>query len=710
MSRFATLALLLWFALSVERAAAQSSFGHEPLAAEPASELSPSRLAAGVRAYPAGVVRALLTLAEDPLLLRQLAEEPEFIGKPEGIYPPLDPRMLAAVRELQRVPELVLVAAAYPGELAALRRLYAEAPEGIELRIAELNARYDAARHTAARAWQMELERTPEALAAYQELITRFCRAQLAQYAEFPCVEVTRRDYYLACPPNELIMAYAQHGEAGAALAGVLDRWWREFSPHSVDERVLAARGPVESVGGSSAVIDMRGAQRAAMWRVPDRPADLPALLPVIMQPLQDQPLEAQMALAVAEHARLWAPSIVVEEAPELPAVADADEWRPPADVRDWPAVVQVPPDDVGAQGVVVEDWPAWEQAVVDMGLGLHDAPLMVDPVTTVNVHYFSGQPYFYSYPWTWPVLYSSYPWFHRDVVCGTHLGFGRHARVWHGGSRSRVYLDIGFGTKLYYDCPAPRPVRHVSRRHRYWTNYGAPYGGPYWRNYGAPYGGRSWRDYGAQYRDRPGRAPERPRSLVIRTPDRDSPRRGPLAPPAISGLGRRLEQERVPRSTGRIGPVERRGDSRGIDRPPRVTTPWRGERTQRDRGRAPALGGTRPMRSGAARQPNGVTVTPAPARQRSEAIQPRVRGATRGPSVRPGPTAGPTRTHQAPGSSIGRSRPRAERSSSAPTVRPASPDRRSHRVQASRPARSANRPEPAQTGVRSAGRSGSRR
>ena len=43
-----------------------------------AAAISPLRLAAGVREYPARVLRSLLQLADDPLILRQLADEPEL--------------------------------------------------------------------------------------------------------------------------------------------------------------------------------------------------------------------------------------------------------------------------------------------------------------------------------------------------------------------------------------------------------------------------------------------------------------------------------------------------------------------------------------------------------------------------------------------------------------------------------------------------------
>ncbi len=57
------------------------------------TEVSPDRLLAGVRAYPAGVLRALFEVSQQPLIMRQLAEEPDKLIKPETIYPPVSPEL-----------------------------------------------------------------------------------------------------------------------------------------------------------------------------------------------------------------------------------------------------------------------------------------------------------------------------------------------------------------------------------------------------------------------------------------------------------------------------------------------------------------------------------------------------------------------------------------------------------------------------------------
>jgi len=230
--------------------------------------VSPLRLAAGVREYPARILRSLLQVAEDPLVLRQLADEPDLLERPEDISPSVPAEMQAAIRELSVMPAIVAVSAERPEELRALRELYAEAPEEMEERILELRGAYDRAELGAAVAWQEALERDPAALEAYCELVTRFCKAQREAYKGYPCVQVLKREYYYACPPNEAVIFYAiEHAESSAAMQ-VIDQWWKTYAPYERDARILGgSMEPLEFEISPDSVAAMPPEQRASMWQ-----------------------------------------------------------------------------------------------------------------------------------------------------------------------------------------------------------------------------------------------------------------------------------------------------------------------------------------------------------------------------------------------------------------------------------------------------------
>ena len=345
---------------AVPALAQDSSIPSETASDEGAPAISVSRVAAGVREYPARVLRSLLQLAEDPLVLRQLADEPDLLERPEDVSPPVPAELHAAIRELSVMPAIVAVAAEHPAELTALRELYAEAPEEMEEYTLQLRAAYDQARLGAAVAWQEALERDPAALNAYRELVTRFCEAQRKMHSGYPCVQVLDRDYYYACPPNEAIIFRAiENAESSTALQ-VIEQWWGSYAPYELDARILSDnQGLIEFEIGPDTVAVMPPERRASMWTaIGGSHAGSIGLVPVIMQPPADQPPEAHYARAVAEHARLWTPELPPEPVEEQ----SAETYEEPAD--SW--IVGNEGDDA-----LVEEWqydqePVEEVAYVD--------------------------------------------------------------------------------------------------------------------------------------------------------------------------------------------------------------------------------------------------------------------------------------------------------------------------------------------------------
>jgi hypothetical protein len=467
----------------------------------PAAEVTPGadqgeiprdQLIAGVRAYPAGVLRALLTISESPLVVRQLAEEPEGLFSPEKIYPPIPAELQTALEPLKQVPEAVALAATFPDGMARLRRLYADEPEAVEREIAELRERYEAVGLEAAWFWERLLREHPGALDAYAELVTRFCQEQRSQYPEFPCVRVTRREYYYACPPDQIVKAFADQANAAPVLADVMRKWWQRYSPEAVDGTVLSGkRLRVPEFG--SFLASLPPEQRAGMWSGEDAGAGQGDLVPIILQPPADQPAEARLAYAVAEHARLWGSPQQAREPSGLES-GEPDRYVGPQEP------IEQPGGPVPWTEVLREEWSAAPEVNVRRYVTYvtDDEPVYVEsePVTALAVEVGVGRTYRYycGYPWALPLVQvwrSPGPF-----LCGGRIGYGRHLEICYHGERARIGLRIG-GRRLYYECRLPRVVRsrvgqwdRDEHHRRFWRNYGAPYGGPYWVNYGHSYPG----------------------------------------------------------------------------------------------------------------------------------------------------------------------------------------------------------------------------
>ncbi|MGD8450556.1 MAG: hypothetical protein PVJ57_01950 [Phycisphaerae bacterium] len=474
MSRCIVIALLTSFVVASPAAAQFAGDSVPATYMVAADDLSPLRLLAGVRAYPDAALRTLLALADRPDLLRQLAEHPELIAQPDQISPPVPMDLQAAIRDMQRFPEAVALAAAYPEELATLRRIYAEAPDGLAARLAELRAAYDAAALDGARAWEQMLSSDPGAAAAYRDAVTRFCRAEIEQYPGFPCVQVTRPEYYYACPPNELLMGYVADSANASGLAALMERWWAEHGSEQVDARVQAMGGRALSyppAGTCLAGLDV--SQRITMWQLPATEQPSGDLVPIIMQPPADQPLDARLAFAVAEHARLWAPQSLPAEAVEPAPVAQVE----PAPVLS-PAPAPIEPDPgfvpwtevVDAEPQMYGD-PDYDPGYTVVYRDVSPSPTYVNYGTgSYRLHYATCYPYYSGYVWTWPLISTGPCWPATGPRHGIHYGCGSRAHVSYRGSHARVQFSIGTsGPLLYYDAPyrtlSERYARHAAHR-----------------------------------------------------------------------------------------------------------------------------------------------------------------------------------------------------------------------------------------------------
>jgi hypothetical protein len=420
-------------AISQNAPPAEGDVYTRPESAAPAapSEIPQSRLLAGVRAYPPGVLRALFAVSQNPEVTRQLAQDPQKVMNPQAISPPVSAELQGAIRQLQQTPEIVALAAAYPDEVAKLRQIYESAPEQTEQQLADLRARYDSARLQGDEAWEDMLSQNPAALDEYRNLVTQFTRDQLKQYREFPYIEVKQPQYYYAAPPNELIIAYAQDRKPGAPLDSILNDWWSKYGPDQVDQRILAPSGPNAS-GQSLAALPPQ--QRAEMWQpASDKSGSANSLLPIIMQPMVDQPPDARAAYAVAENARLWS-GPENEQMTQQPPVAAAPKSAPQRRVnpqyaapdtgqyaapeqQQTPANVQQGPD------YEYEYAPEYEQPEV-----VYTAP--------ATVYYSPLVPYYYGYPAVWPVAYTYYPglysywpysWYGPGAYFSFSFGYGPH-------------------------------------------------------------------------------------------------------------------------------------------------------------------------------------------------------------------------------------------------------------------------------------------
>ena len=585
-----------------------------PVAAQDAnvdSSVSPARIVAGVREYPPQMLRALLQAAEEPLVLRQLAEDPGLLERPESISPPVSSELRAAIRELNVMPVIVGIAADHPMELDALRDLYARAPMATEEWILQLRSAYDSAEIGAAATWQNALERDPAALDEYCRLVTRFCQEQRSAYADFPCIEVRQCEYYYACPPSEAIALFAsEHAEFSKASA-VIDEWWRTSSPYELDARIIDANGKpaIDAINANTMAAWPPGA-RAALWSAAAGDGSgAVGLMPVIMQPPADQPPEARYARAVSEHARLWMADepLAEEETAPSSTVYGAEPESIPYDSTDYDSTYTDPtPWDVAD-----DPWDtAYEPTYRSYGATVY-------PSTSYTVYHRYYEPvavYYGGYPWDWPLFYGCEPvWLVRHRICcdyyrcvprtGVRIEIGGRYRRDHGYGvhfriGSRDYSRCSRNQILYrlqHRRPDPRRWGSHSRWDRgrnWWDDHSRDGRRPPVSAYMPPSsrGTRPHSGFSSSRRERGGSSPADPRRNIG-----GSTRRPTSSPPSSIGNSTR----RSPGVSQRSSDAPRRPTTT----PPRISGP-----TRRPTSTPPRI--SRPS-NGSRRGESGSTMTP---------------------------------------------------------------------------------------------------
>jgi hypothetical protein len=429
---------------------------------------SPSRVLAGVRGHSDEVVEALARLAEHPQLLERVAERLVADQRPLLTVDEVPPELQQAVELLNRWPDVLALAATCPQPLQLLRSLWTVAPDGVAQRIEELRRVYAQAARESAAAWQRALRRDPVALGQYRDLLTRLCEAQREMVPDFACVRVGDRRYYYACPPDETVIYYASEVGVPAALSRVLADWWSEHAPPHADAKLTQTRAPDStSPRMADCLYDWPAEHRARMWRTVEgaHVSRGLGLVPVALQPPEDQPPAARLAWAVAEQARLWSPPV--------PPIALQDRRLSPQPAFDLDeAAIEIGEALPGPQTARRDEDVAHGYVRDDDRFGY---PL--PPYTQLYYGYSAIGPYYYEpvyypglgYSLVWPssVYYSCAPdygdtvRFRNGYVCYRHDA-QRSGRVHYGGGGHYGHLSVSAGGRPVYRHP-PVSIRRRS-------------------------------------------------------------------------------------------------------------------------------------------------------------------------------------------------------------------------------------------------------
>lgn len=295
-------------------------------------DLSERRLIAGLREYDNRVIESLIALDGHNDVVRRAAENPDAVLADQSV----ESGIRAAILELAAYPGLLSIAAEAGPQTAHLAELRAHSAAGVSDRLARYHKDYEAATRAAAGQWQRLLDHDAVALGEYRSLLNEYCEAQRRRFSDFPFVVVRSRAYYLACPPDESILAFAAQRGVSEALGRVFDRWAEDNSPAAIDEQILENGEDVRSPNPDDLLAYLPESRRADMWAsAASGESELVGLMPVILQPEGDQPIEARRAKIAAETARLWmSPS----PSNERPAVASAND-APYGDFEDTPEI-----------------------------------------------------------------------------------------------------------------------------------------------------------------------------------------------------------------------------------------------------------------------------------------------------------------------------------------------------------------------------------
>lgn len=291
-------------------------------------------LLSGLREYPISVRAALLAVAHEPELLKRIADGLSRDGKfevPENIGDGLK----SAYQTLGANPELILFAADQSQTLSQVAQIYDRDPQQVERRWDEMARGYDRARRDAARVWQKMLEADPMVLRDYIAALHQFSTQRREQNAGFALIQVQDRGYYYAAPPNDALLAQLDSQQISAGLKTVIERWWHRYGDGAMDAEALRSGPTPMRDSQSDAVVDWSPAERRGMWHPAGQAGGKAiGLMPVMLQPLEDQPNEARVAYAIAENMRLWGPQ-AAEPDPSSPAAEEYADSAPAAAIQD---------------------------------------------------------------------------------------------------------------------------------------------------------------------------------------------------------------------------------------------------------------------------------------------------------------------------------------------------------------------------------------
>lgn len=451
--RVAAVALGMW-------GVAHHSYGQDSAVND--APLPASRLLAAVREYPPDALQALIRVMREPEIARQIASDATLLDHPHRIHSHLDADLRAAIETLRGTPGALAVVAANPDAAEDLAGLYAEAPEGVLRRLSQIRDAYRAAESAAAADWQRRIESRSGALAKYGELVTAFCREQLRTNRNFRVAAVRRVEYYAACPPSPAVMAWFEDNRAQfAELDGLLSQWWRSQASNLLDDRAQSIDASFTAALGHLAAAPR--AARADMWRASvGEPAES-ALVPIIMQPPDDQPREARLARAVAEHARLWA-------RPPIPR-SDQQGRDPQSDRRPYDVAPDGFAEDFANDSGVVMDDPSPSDdgggAIADDDPRILPPARPLEPRVIVQRERYDDYPSRYGYDVSDPYydrVYSSYRLYWSNVgpyycgyptwspIYGWHYPGGFYGG--YGVSVGGYYVDRNFAIGLRFGDP----------------------------------------------------------------------------------------------------------------------------------------------------------------------------------------------------------------------------------------------------------------
>lgn len=411
-------------------------------------DLDDRRTMASVRNYPPNVVDALIALADRPEVLRRGAENPEAVwGDPR-----LDNAARIALLELSTYPGLISIAADGAAQLRRLAALQARSSERFAERVSQLREQYENHTRNAAAQWQRILDRDSAALGEYRELLTAFCEFQKQRFADFPFVAARSRAYYLACPPDEAVLAFAAQNGVSETLGRVLERWAADYSPAALDERILENGEDTRGPRADEVLPYLPAARRAGMWCAETSPDDLTiGLIPVMLQPAGDQPLEARNARLAAETARLWSEDAAPVVRQDDRSIAHGERRFLTSDATS-PAVsrgVAPPPqtDELDVEGI---GWPGAASRAVDI------SSLRSDPWTPYT-EVVPSEGYSEVYPERYDL--GDGDWHYRGSDYG-YRGYAtyndrRYPGSWQGYGTS---LTVGGSYRFYdaYSCGVP--------------------------------------------------------------------------------------------------------------------------------------------------------------------------------------------------------------------------------------------------------------